>query len=105
MDNDRSTIELLYQIKPGSPPDPAKPARPSRWEPVLHDARFRRVSVTTGITMFDLAVGDLEGHGRADLVYTGEPQALTIRYQQADGTWLERKISDAPDAACANWAR
>ena len=95
IDNDRATIELLYQIKPGAPPDPAKAARPNRWEPVLEDARFRRVSVTTGETMFDFVVGDLNGDGRPDLVYTGDTQALTLRYQQADGSWLEQKITGA----------
>jgi hypothetical protein len=97
IDNDRASIELLYQIKPGTPPDPAKPARANRWEPVLEDARFRRVSVTTGETMFDLAVGDLNGDGRPDLIYTGEVTPLTIRYQQADGAWLEKKIPEAPE--------
>ena len=96
IDNDRATIELLYQKKPGAPDDPAKPDRVNRWEPVLEDARFRRVSVTTGVTMFDLVVGDLNGDGRPDLVYTGDAQALTLRYQQADGTWQEKKITEAP---------
>ena len=83
IDNDRATIELLYQIKPGTPPDPAKPSRVNRWEPVVEDARFRRVSVTTGEAMYDLAVGDLNGDGRPDLIYTGEETPLTVRYQQA----------------------
>ena len=99
IDNDRATIELLYQIKPGAPPDPAKPARANRWEPVVDDARFRRVSVTTGVTMIDLAIADLNHDGRPDLIYTGDTQALAIRYQQADGTWLEKKIPEAPAAA------
>ncbi|MEI6862343.1 MAG: VCBS repeat-containing protein, partial [Verrucomicrobiota bacterium] len=99
INNDHAAIELLYQHKPGATPDPAKPGRANRWEPVLEDARFRRVSVTTGITMIDLTVADLNGDGRPDLIYTGDTQALTIRYQQADGTWLEKKISEAPAAA------
>ncbi len=99
IDNDRATIELLYQIKPGAPPDPAKPVRANRWEPIVDDARFRRVSVTTGITMIDLTVADLNSDGRPDLIYTGDTQALTLRYQQADGTWREKKIPEAPAAA------
>ncbi len=96
INNDYATIELLYQIKPGAPPDPAKPARANRWEPVIDDARFRRVSVTTGLTMYDLIVSDLNGDGRPDLVYTGDATALTVRYQQADGLWREKKITEAP---------
>ena len=96
--NDRSSIEILYQLKPGAPVEAApKSLRANRWEPVVEDARFRKASVTTGVTVFDFVVGDLNGDGRADLAYTGEPQALTIRYQQADGSWLEKKIPEAPE--------
>jgi hypothetical protein len=95
--NDRSTIEILYQLKPGAPNETVpKSLNPNRWEPVVEDARFRKITVTAGVTIFDLAVADLNGDGRPDLIYTGEPQALTIRYQQADGEWLEKKITEAP---------
>jgi hypothetical protein len=96
--NDRSSIEILYQLKPGSSAEALpKSLGLNRWEPVLEDARFRKASVTTGVTVFDFVAGDLNGDGLADLAYTGEPQALTIRYQQKDGTWLEKKISEAPE--------
>ncbi len=96
--NDRSAIEILYQLKPGAPVEAApRSLGVNRWEPVIEDARFRKTSVTTGVTVFDFVVGDLNGDGLADLAYTGEPQALTIRYQQKDGAWLEKKISEAPE--------
>jgi len=95
--NDRAAIELLFQVKPGVAPSAvARKVVTNRWEPMLEDARFRKVRVTTGITVLDLIVTDLNHDGRPDLVYTGEPQALTVRYQQAGGDWTERKISDAP---------
>jgi len=95
--NDRSSIELLYQLKPGTPAEALpKTLGVNRWEPVLEDARFRKASVTTGVTVFDLVVGDLNGDGLADLAYTGDPQNLTIRYQQKNGSWLEKKITEAP---------
>ncbi len=97
INNDRSTVDILYQLKPGAARDDVgKAVQGNRWEPVLADARFRKVSVTTGVTMYDLAVGDLNGDGRPDLAYTGDPQALTLQYQQADGTWLEKKLTEAP---------
>jgi hypothetical protein len=95
--NDRSSIEFLLQLKPGATPEAlARQVNANRWEPVLEDARFRKTSVTTGITVFDLFVGDLNNDGRPDLAYTGEPQALTIRYRQKDDTWIEKKINEAP---------
>ncbi len=99
IDNDRATIELLYQLKPGAAAAAPKPgARATRWEPVLDDARFHRAAVTIGLAAIDLAVGDLNGDGRPDLVFTGDTQPLTVRYQQSDGTWLEKKFPDAPAA-------
>jgi hypothetical protein len=98
LNNDRAQIDLLYQLKPGMPPPPLPPSvSVDRWEPVVADAHFKKISLTTGITMFDLAVGDLNGDGLPDLVYTGDPQALTIRYQQKNGDWTEKKIDDAPE--------
>jgi hypothetical protein len=98
LNNDRAQIDLLYQLKPGTPPPPLPPSVSiNRWEPVVTDAHFKKISLTTGITMFDLAIGDLNGDGLPDLVYTGDPQALTIRYQQKNGDWTEKKIDDAPE--------
>ena len=95
--NDRSTIDILFQLKPGASNDTVpKEVNVNRWEPIVEDARFRKVSITTGVTIYDFVTGDLNGDGRPDLAYTGEPQALTIRYQQADGTWTEKKIAEAP---------
>ena len=100
--NDRATVDILYQLKAGTDPvavttaASGKTARANRWEPVVEDARFRLERITTGVTMYDLATGDLNGDGRPDLVYTGDPQALTVQYQQADGTWIESRLTSAP---------
>ena len=95
--NDRSTIEILYQLKAGAANDTVpKAVNVNRWEPVLEDARFRKISVTTGVTIYDFVVADFNNDGRPDLAYTGDPQALTIRYQQADDSWTEKKIAEAP---------
>ena len=97
INNDRARIDLLYQLDPAKPaPAPGRAVSDNRWEPVLENARFRKENLTTGITMFDLAVGDLNGDGRPDLVYTGEPDTLTIRFQLSDGGWSEKQVIDAP---------
>lgn len=98
INNDRSAIEILEQLAPGEErPAATTPgrARGSRWDPVLDDARFRKISVTTGVSMFDVVVADFDGDGRPDLVYTGDPDALTVRYQRENG-WEEQVLATAP---------
>lgn len=98
LNNDHASIDILYQIDPAAPAASApKSIRPNRWEPVVEDARFRKTSITTGTAMYDLVTGDFNGDGRTDFAYTGAPQALTVRYGQADGGWEEKKIPDAPE--------
>ncbi|MEW6747355.1 MAG: VCBS repeat-containing protein [Planctomycetota bacterium] len=93
--NDRARIELLYQKAPGSTEVAGlRSVSTDRWEPVLEDARFVKGSVVTGIAMFDLEVGDLNGDGRADLAYTGRPDPLTIRYQGTDEPWSPGRVID-----------
>lgn len=92
LNNDRARIDLLYQKRPGEAaqaPDPS-----GRWEPVLEDARFRKASITTGISMFALAAGDLNGDGLADLAYTGKPDGLTVRLQGKGGDWSAKRVYD-----------
>ena len=94
VNNDRGRIDLLLQTEPGkaAAPDARRPTTVNRWEPVLEDARFTKDNFVTGITVYDLVVADLDGDHRPDLVYTGDPDALTIVHQKSDGTWGEKQV-------------
>ncbi|MEZ5277303.1 MAG: VCBS repeat-containing protein [Opitutaceae bacterium] len=95
INNDRARIEMLIQRDParGTPPANRR-VQTNRWEPVLEDSRFDKLPLTVGITVFDLAAGDLNGDGRTDLAYTGIPDSLTIRLQSEDGGWEESQVID-----------
>ncbi|RKX31513.1 MAG: hypothetical protein DRP71_13310 [Verrucomicrobia bacterium] len=95
INNDRARIEMLLQRPAG---DSGKSTRrrvtTNRWEPVLENSRFDKQPLTVGITVYDLAAGDLNGDGRTDLAYTGAPDSVTIRYQSEDGDWEDRNVLD-----------
>ena len=95
INNDKVSIEILYQMAPGEPvPVDKRRVSYERWEPVLEDAPFFKQSVTVGSYMYALRVGDLNHDGLQDFVYTGNIDPLTIRYQTGKDEWTETWIFD-----------
>lgn len=90
INNNRSRIEFLYQTD--GEEISSRPTRRSiaeGWRPVLEDQRLTHDHIITGVTMFDLAIADLNGDGRGDLVYSNRQEGLTIRYQGGEQRFQE----------------
>ncbi len=95
VNNDLARVDLLYQRTPDELRAVARTQLASpRWEPVIEDAPFLKESVTTGDFMYDLAIVDVNGDGRNDLVYTGKRDRLAIKLQTGDGAWDDQWVHD-----------
>ncbi len=99
INNSHARIDLLLHQEAGDKEQESsgKTYRTTmRWEPTLSDAPFEKQHLVTGIRMFDLVIGDLNGDERADLAYTGQPDDLTVRYQKQNGTYTDKKVYEFP---------
>jgi hypothetical protein len=108
VNNARSRINLLYN-QTGKTNLAQKPKLTGKREPneLPADARFRIESIASEKRIFSLAVADLNGDGRPDLAYYGDPRELIVLYNQGTNGWSAPKrwpIDDgqlAPNALCA----
>jgi hypothetical protein len=94
--NARARIECLLQRA-----DPNAPVPPEELEvnELPDDRRFRKRSLITGKKIFGIALGDLNGDGRTDLAYYGDPRELAVHYQDEKGEWGTRRRFDIRDGA------
>jgi len=88
--NLRTKINLLYN-QTGKTNRPAKPERKLEINELPPDARFRIDSIPTDERMAGLAVADLNGDGRPDLVGYGDGKDLEIIYNLGTNGWSEPK--------------
>ena len=89
VNNARARIECLLQ-RPKTAEAPKGPApKPADAEPneVPNDARFDSRPYLTEKHVFSLELGDLNGDGRTDMVYYGDPRELVVVYQDKNGQW------------------
>ncbi len=86
VNNARSKLNLLYN-QTGKTNSPA--ARPVERDvnELPPDARFRIESIASEKRISALVVADLNGDGRPDLAYFGEPKELVVQYNQGTNGW------------------
>src|SRR5712692_9569714 len=107
VNNSRSKIMLLYNQTGKTNLAPAAPKNIRREINELPpDSRFRIESIASEKRIASLVVEDLNGDGRPDIAYYGEPKELVVLYNQGTNGWSAPKrwpIEDAqlsPNALC-----
>jgi hypothetical protein len=90
VNNLRTKINLLYN-QTGKTNQSATPARKLEINELPPDARFRIDSIPTDERIAGLAVADLNGDGRPDLVFYGDAKDLEIVYNQGTNGWSDPK--------------
>src|SRR5258708_2243695 len=88
VNNARSKINLLYN-QTGKTNLTQKPKTTDRREfnELPPDSRFRIDSIASEKRISSLVVADLNGDGRPDIVYYGEPKELVLLYNQGTNGW------------------
>jgi hypothetical protein len=88
VNNARSRINLLYnQTGKTNVSATSKPADKREPNDLPPDARFRIESIASEKRIFSLAVTDLNGHGRPDIAYYGDPRELLVLYNDGTNGW------------------
>ena len=100
VNNLRSKISLLYNQTGQKKKKEAKPALKVKREinELPPDARFRIESVASEKRISSLVLTDLNGDGRPDLAYYGEPKELVVMYNDGKGGWSAPKRWPIDDA-------
>ncbi len=91
VNNLRSKINLLYNLSGKTNRADAASARKLELNELPPDARFRIDSVPTEERIAALAVADVNGDGRPDLIYFGDTKDLMVRYNLGTNGWSEPK--------------
>lgn len=91
VNNLRAKINLLYNLTGKTNHADVTPESNPDLNQLPPDARFRIDSIPTDERISALAVADLNGDGRPDLVYFGDTKDLVVRYNLGTNGWSEPK--------------
>ena len=91
VNNARSKINLLYNRTGKTNSLLPLPGEKREINDLPPDARFRIESIASEKRIFSLVVGDLNGDGKPDLAYYGEPKELVVLYNQGTNGWSAPK--------------
>jgi hypothetical protein len=91
VNNLRAKINLLYNLTGKTNRTDATPPRKLEINELPPGARFRIDSIPTDERIAALAVADLNGDGRPDLVFYGDAKDLEIIYNQSTNGWSDPK--------------
>ncbi len=99
VNNARSKITLLLN-RTGKPPEPKASLLAVKRElnELPPDARFRIDSIASEKRISSLTVADLNGDGRPDLAYYGEPKELIVQLNAGKGVWATPRRIPLDDA-------
>ena len=87
VNNFRSKINLLYNQTGKTNQTEVKAAGKRELNELPPDARFRIDSIASEKRISSLVVADLNGDGRPDIAYYGEPKELVVQFNQGTNGW------------------
>jgi hypothetical protein len=85
--NSRSKIMLLFNQTGKTNQIEAKPGVKREINELPPDSRFRIDSIASEKRISSLVLADLNGDGRPDIAYYGEPKELVVQYNQGTNGW------------------
>jgi hypothetical protein len=91
VNNARAKINILYNRTGKTNTPPADDGLKKEINQLPPDARFKIISIASEKRISSLVVADLNGDGRPDLAYYGDPKELVVLYNLGTNGWSAPK--------------